>query len=395
MSRSSNLAIDALNLRIGGGLTHLIELLGHAYPEQSGINEVHVWGGESLNKVAVRPWLKKHYVKESDRSYFERISWASRNLSHAARQAGCSLLFSPSGTFAGGKVPVVSMSQNMLLFDHEERQRFPWGWNRLRYNLLRKLQIRSFLRAAGILFISQYAKQRILQQYPNLTHKPNRVIYHGVNDRFDVGERRTASRNGAFRLLYVSRVNYYKHQWNVIRAVNQINNLNSESAPLVQLRLVGQVPAELRGVIDDAVADSAKGSIVECGEVPYNLMESEYRDADGFIFASTCENMPNILLEAMSAGLPIACSHYGPMPEIVGDSGLYFDPLSIDDTVNVIRQLIYDDQKRFEIAGLARARSKMYSWEQTARESFAFFSELMPSVRASDSAGKLPGEQSD
>ena len=38
-----------------------------------------------------------------------------------------------------------------------------------------------------------------------------------------------------------------------------------------------------------------------------------------FIFASTCENMPNILIEGMSSGLPILCSNYLPMPEFLKD----------------------------------------------------------------------------
>ena len=33
-----------------------------------------------------------------------------------------------------------------------------------------------------------------------------------------------------------------------------------------------------------------------------------YHDADAFLFASSCENMPNILLEAMISGLPIISS---------------------------------------------------------------------------------------
>ena len=45
-----------------------------------------------------------------------------------------------------------------------------------------------------------------------------------------------------------------------------------------------------------------------------------------FVFASSCENMPNTLVEAMASGLPIACSDRGPMPEILRDGGTYFDP---------------------------------------------------------------------
>ena len=42
------------------------------------------------------------------------------------------------------------------------------------------------------------------------------------------------------------------------------------------------------------------------GACSYEKMHLAYRDANLFLFASSCENLPNILLEAMSAGLPVA-----------------------------------------------------------------------------------------
>ena len=33
--------------------------------------------------------------------------------------------------------------------------------------------------------------------------------------------------------------------------------------------------------------------------------------------------MPNILIESMGSGLPIACSEKMPMPEFLGDDGIY------------------------------------------------------------------------
>ena len=55
-------------------------------------------------------------------------------------------------------------------------------------------------------------------------------------------------------------------------------------------------------------------------------LHQKYLDADLGLFASSCENMPNILLETMGAGLPIACSNRQPMPEILKNGGEYFDP---------------------------------------------------------------------
>lgn len=42
------LGIDASNIRSGGGVVHLVELLNNLDPHSYGINNVIVWGGETL-----------------------------------------------------------------------------------------------------------------------------------------------------------------------------------------------------------------------------------------------------------------------------------------------------------------------------------------------------------
>ena len=63
------------------------------------------------------------------------------------------------------------------------------------------------------------------------------------------------------------------------------------------------------------------------------------------LFASSCENLPNILLETMGARLPIACSNRQPMPEILGEGGEYFDPEKSDTIYDAIIKLIHSSKK--------------------------------------------------
>ena len=46
----------------------------------------------------------------------------------------------------------------------------------------------------------------------------------------------------------------------------------------------------------------------------------ELINSDLFIFASSCENLPNTLLEAMASSIPIISSSKGPMREILEKS---------------------------------------------------------------------------
>ena len=73
-------------------------------------------------------------------------------------------------------------------------------------------------------------------------------------------------------------------------------------------------------------ADREGGFIRYLGSSPHDELPALYASADACVFASSCENLPNILLEGMASGLPIACSDRGPMPELLGDAAVYFNP---------------------------------------------------------------------
>ena len=128
------------------------------------------------------------------------------------------------------------------------------------------------------------------------------------------------------RCLYVSNAAPYKHQWHVVRAVADLRRRGFD------LRLVlvggGTGAAQQRLEAELALSDPRREFVTTIGLLPAERLPSVLAEADLFVFASSCENMPNTLVEAMAAGLPIACSNRGPMPEVLADGGVAFDPES-------------------------------------------------------------------
>ncbi len=82
-----------------------------------------------------------------------------------------------------------------------------------------------------------------------------------------------------------------------------------------------------------------------------------------------------VLIEAMAAGLPISCSDRGPMPEVLGDAGLYFDPERPEEIAEALQRLAEHDGLRARLAREAYARATRYSWEGCAAATFSFIAE--------------------
>jgi glycosyltransferase involved in cell wall biosynthesis len=106
------------------------------------------------------------------------------------------------------------------------------------------------------------------------------------------------------------------------------------------------------------------------GQVPYMEMPGLYQHAVLNIFASQCENCPNILLEAMAAGRPVIVSNRPPMPEFAGDAALYFDPASPADLAEKLATVLDNPVYLGELAARAREQSLLYDWQSAARDTW-------------------------
>jgi glycosyltransferase involved in cell wall biosynthesis len=368
-----HVGIDGSNLRAGGGVTHIVQLLGAAEPSRHGIHRVTVWAPRAtLEQIADRPWLEKSSQPVLEGSLLRRLAWRRARLPRLAE--GCDVLFVPGGGFRGRVGPYVTMSRNMLPFDAGERARYGWSRTGVRLRILHRVQRSDFRRADGVMFLTDHAREVVTRSTGPLAGLTV-TVPHGVDARFLRAPRpqRPIERYDfarPFRLLYVSIIDLYKHQDRVAEAVARAR---AGGLP-VALDLVGPgYPPSLRRLRQVAAGVDPGGTWLRCvGAVAHADLPGTYAAADGFVFASTCENMPNVLLEAMASGLPIACSSRPPMPQVLGDGGVYFDPLSESSMTDALVRLVCDAGLRAELAAAASRTASRYSWSRCADDTFAF-----------------------
>lgn len=363
--------IDSTNIKGGGGLTHLKRIIEFNNIENDTIELI---GGKWLNEILDRTNVSKVILKKEFNNIYAQEFFKKFHLQNFLKKGN--IAFIPGGTFSSRKVNYVSMSQNMLVFEEKERNRFPKSFTWLRYLLLEKLQVKSFSNSKGIIYISNYSKEYIEKKYPFLKEKKGKVIYHGISEDFRQRpkpqlEISSYTKDKPFKISYVSIINFYKHQWNVVEA---IKNLRIEGFN-IELELVGPIYEPARKRFEESLV-GAETFIKYNGKIPYKEISKIYKRSDLFIFASTCENMPNILVEAMSAGLPILSSNYGPMPEILKDAGVYMDPTDVESIYSNLKNMLLNVNLRAEVAKKAFTYSQDFSWEKTSKETFDFIKEV-------------------
>lgn len=373
------LGIDASNIRAGGGLTHLVETLRVADPIVHCFSRIFVWGNaDTLDLIEDRPWLEKQHQPILDKGLPFRLLWQRFSLSDTARRVGCDIILVPGGSYAGDFHPVVAMSRNMLPFEWREARRYGLSSMTLKMLLLKIAQMRTFSRADGVIFLTQYARDVVMRSVENVAGRVA-VVPHGVGRRFfkPPREQRSISQcsnDRPLRVLYVSIVDVYKHQWHVAEAIAK---LRSDGIPVV-LDMVGasrpNALVRLHKTLDRI--DPSRQFVRLLGHVPFSDIQDCYGRSDICVFASSCENMPNILVESMASGLPIACSCRGPMPEVLGDAGVYFDPEKPCDIARAIEVLIKSPDLRLRIAALAYERASRLTWDRSVNDLFYFLSDV-------------------
>jgi glycosyltransferase involved in cell wall biosynthesis len=348
-------------------------------PSKWGISRVVVWGSElTMEALEDRPWLIKKNLLTLNKGLLRRTLWQRYSLSQSARDEGCSLLFVPGGSYAGNFHPVVTMSQNLLPFEMHELVRFGLSFISLKLLLLRLTQSFAFRQSDGLIFLTEYARDAVLSVTGKIRGE-SCIVPHGLNARFNKAPKLQRpitdyDDSTPYRVLYVSIIDQYKHQWHVVEAVAA---LRQQGFPVV-LDLVGPAyPPALRRLTSAVERfDVDRAWVHYHGAIPFSELHLRYAQADLGVFASSCENMPNILLETMASGLPIACSNRGPMPEVLGDAGIYFDPEQPESIALALLTLIESPQMRSDLANASYARAQQYSWQRCANETFGFITAI-------------------
>lgn len=156
------------------------------------------------------------------------------------------------------------------------------------------------------------------------------------------------------------------------RLVTAIHSLVASGAN-VSLTIVGDGPEEarLRSQIEGL---RLQQRIRLLGRVKHEALPGLFQNAGVFCLASSREGCPNVILEALASGLPVAATPVGGVPELIVDglNGFLASDLSSQGLANALARVLHRSWDPWTIRQTVAHRS----WSQTGRLVQAVFEQV-------------------
>ena len=356
-NRRVRVLINALHAKSGGGVTYLRNMLPLLAEDDR--LELHLFLHiDQFDLFAPVDDRVRLHVFDFKSDLMNLLLWEQVSLPVLARTMSADVTFSPANYGPLLAPATVIMLRNALAVVGAETRPYKWlYWSGLAF-----MTAISLLCCTKAIAVSEYARRALTFGLGTRLLGKVSVIYHGVDRRFSPSERPV--RDDPY-LLAVADIYVQKNLHTLIVAMKRIR----EEYPDMRLKIAGRLNdvgyyAELKKLI----GDNRLGDNVEfLGERSGPDLIELYRTCAVFVFPSTVETFGNPLAEAMACGAPIAASDAAAMPEIVGDTATFFDPLNADDMARQIVAYLQKPEFARRMGAKGRVRSQMFSWPETAR----------------------------
>ena len=232
-------------------------------------------------------------------------------------------------------------------------------------------------RATVLTAISNYSRQSTILHGKLDPHKIKTIYLRMAHRIVPVAARtnEVLSRLGLFPQQYlIYPANFWKHKNHEMLLTAFGLACHGGLSPTIKLVCTG-APSERQKFMTRAAQNMNLGdSVIFLGYVSNEEMGSLLSNSCGMVFPSLYEGFGLPVIEAMAAGIPVACSNTTSLPEVAANAAFLFDPRIPTQIANAIISLVEDESSRAKLveSGLTRAADFLDS-KQMAKDYWDLF----------------------
>jgi glycosyltransferase involved in cell wall biosynthesis len=299
-----------------------------------------------------------------------RILWEQTILPLEAARYRLDVLFNP-----GFSAPIFTRCPNVTTIHDLQHKRHPEYFRWFDLPFWKLLVWAAIHRSRALIAVSQATRKDILRYY-KIPEASVHVIYHGADQELFT-LRRTQTDP---LLLCVSTLHPHKNLERLIRAFAK--------TPRPEKLVLAGVKGFRTKEIESLVAELKLEDRVQItGWISREELLGLFARARAFIYPSTFEGFGMPVLEALAAGIPVACSRIPPLEEVAGEAALYFDPLNEQEIETALGRILTDQALRSRLEKAGPQQADPFRWSKSAAATRAV---LLASARKNH--GDTPGE---
>lgn len=247
--------------------------------------------------------------------------------------------------------------------------------NRLQKSYVGALTLRlCMLVSDRVVAVSDAISETVVRSFPRLASKVL-VIPNGVHDGLLKLSRRP--RGHEVRAVTIGSLIPLKQIDHIILAVSKLSELEK-----LRLSIIGDGP-EYESHQSLITRLELQQRVRLIGQVNPHDIPRHLEDADILVLASEREGRPNVVLEAMAAGLPIVASNIAGVDELIqhGVNGLLFEPGDIRQLARHLSYLTHHPEARERLGTAARRFivENRLTWSETSQRYHDLYREVIHS----------------
>ncbi|WP_105619011.1 glycosyltransferase [Vallitalea okinawensis] len=242
-----------------------------------------------------------------------------------------------------------------------------------------KNYLSSMQKADVVVTISEFSKQTIINKY-DIDENKIKVVYLDADKSFYNDNDIKINNKVKEELELPEQYTYYpsntwphKNHLKLLEGFKYYKNEYKDNLKLVFTGDKKKFDAKIQHFIKKNNLDN---DIIYLGYVPQEYMQYIYRNAKFMSFPSLFEGFCIPVVEAMRVECPVICSDKGSIPEIAGESVLYFNPLDPKDIAEKMAKMMCQEEIRKKYIKLGSIRKNKFSWQKSALETIDIFDEL-------------------